>query len=364
VELIDGRGRLFGLINLVDALVVLVVLAVVVAGVALVVADGPAPSTDTTTRYVTLDLGTRQAYVSALVAEGDAIRAAPPENLTITDVYATASEDGRHLYVRGRITATVGDDAVTYAGSPLRVGRDLSLTTPEYEVAGTITAVDDADPRLPVRETDVLLRANLSTDTAAALRRADEYRVDGRTVGTVRSITAYPDGDDDALTYVGVTYRTYHSGDGPRFAGTPVREGATLPVRTDDYAFEGTVVRRGATEPRGRETTRTVTLELQHADPVLAESLRSGMAERYRGETYAELTNVSVTPATIVLTSQGGDIYLREHPVNKEVTMTADLRVRETAAGLRFEGEPLRRGRTVRLDFGTTTVEATVVRVR
>jgi hypothetical protein len=46
------------------------------------------------------------------------------------------------------------------------------------------------------------------------------------------------------------------------------------------------------------------------------------------------------------------------------VTLTADLRVRETNAGLRFKGETLRQGRTVALDFGTVTVEATIVEVR
>jgi len=364
VNLIDDDGNLFGVLNLVDALVVLVVLAVVVAGVAFVLSSGSDDTApDTATRYATLDLGTQPAYVATLVTEGDTVAPSDAENLTVTDVYATDTDDGRHLYARVRINGT-SDDAVTYDGDPLRVGRDLSLTTPDYAADGTITAVDDANPDLPTDETDVLLRTNLSADTADAIRRGDEYRIDGRTVGTVRSVTASRTGDGRTLAYVGVAYRTYRASDGSRFAGRPVREGVTLPLETDAYAFEGEVVRVGATEPRGAPATRTVRLEIEGADPDLADGLRSGMAERVRGETVAELTSVETEPSTMVLTSQDGNVYRRDHPVEEDVTLTADLRVRETNAGLRFKGGTLRQGRTVALDFGTVTVEATVVEVR
>jgi len=368
MDLLDDQGRIFGLVNVIDLLAVLFALSVVVAGVALVFSSGASDTTsDTVTRYATLDLGTQPAYVATLVTEGDTVAPDDTENLTVTDVYATPADDGRHLYARVRLNGTVADedDAVTYGGDPLRVGRDLSLATPDYATGGTITAVDDANPDLPVGETDVLLRTDLTAADVDAIRAGDEYRIDGHRVGTVRSVTAYRTGDPGRVTaYVGVTYRTYDASDGPRVAGSPVREGTTLPVETDAYAFAGQVVRRGATEPRGEQATRTVRLAVENADPDLADGLRSGMTERIRGETVAELTSVDTEPATVVLTSQDGNVYRRDHPVEEDVTMTADLRVRETNAGVQFKGAPLRRGRTVTLDFGTVTVEATVVEVR
>jgi len=368
MNVIDDQGRLFGRINLVDALVVFVVLAVLVAGVAFALSSGSSDTTpDTTTRYATLDLGIQPAYVTTLVSEGDVADAdsGDAENLTITDVYATDTDDGRHLYARVRLNGTLDDDIVTYRGDPLRVGRNLDLTTPDYSTGGTITAVDASNADLPVGPTDVLLRTTLAADATDEIQATDEYRVDGRTVGTVRSVTAYRTGEPGQVqAYVGVTYRTYRASNGPQFAGTTVREGATLPLETDAYAFEGEVIRMGATDPRGRETTRTVRLKIENADPDLADGLRSGMTERVRGDTVAELTNVAVEPSTMVLTSQDGNVYRREHPVEEDVTLTADLRMRETNAGVQFKGSSLRQGRTVTLDFGTVTVEATVVEVR
>jgi hypothetical protein len=103
---------------------------------------------------------------------------------------------------------------------------------------------------------------------------------------------------------------------------------------------------------------------MENVDPDVANGLRAGMRERVRGETVAELTAVTVDPAVVVLTSQDGNVYRREHPVRKDVTMTADLRVRETSAGIRFKGAVLRQGATVVLDLGTVTVEATLVSVQ
>jgi hypothetical protein len=369
MTLIDEHGRLFGLINFVDALLVLVALSVVATGVTFAFASGAdTTSSDTATRYATLDLGTQPAYVATLITEGDAVDSNPDdvENLTITDVYATETDDGHHLYARVRLNGTLSEDgAATYDGDPLRVGRNLDLTTPEYQTDGTITAVDATNPDLPTGNTDVLLRTTLAPDTVDAMRTGEEYRIDGRTIGTVRSIEAYrTDNPDQVMAYVGVTYRAYRASDGPRVAGMPVREGVTLPFETNAYAFEGEIVRHGATEPRGQQATRTVHLEIENADPDLADGLRSGMAEHVRGETVAELTSVDTEPATMVLTSQDGNVYRRDHPVEEDVTLIADLRVRSTNTGLRFKGGTLRQGRTVALDFGTVTVKATVVEVR
>jgi len=57
--IIDDEGRLFGAVNIIDALVVLFVVAVIVAGVALVFGGDPEPEPDIDSTYATLDLGTQ-----------------------------------------------------------------------------------------------------------------------------------------------------------------------------------------------------------------------------------------------------------------------------------------------------------------
>ena len=464
MELIDDNGRILGAVNVIDALVVLLVLAVVIAGVALVIQpDGQPQVPQSQTRYATLDLGTHPAYIAEQVSPGDRYEPGSNTNLTITDVYATQTDDGVHLWVRVRLIAPDQGDTFVYNGGPPRLGRSLTIATPDYQVGGRIVSVSGTDAslplttvpvlleatmsaetasrmnagdrvktgnrtvatvrqvlryetdspdrrravvlasllayrnrdtltfgatpvqigrtihlhtgdyalsgsilrtevaRLPSTETDVLLRTTLPTEIADRLAVGDTYDVSGQTVASIESIDAYGTGNPDRTRlYVGVTYRTYRPRARPQFAGQIVREGAQLPFRTDDYEFSGHVVQLNALDQRGRQTMRTVRIELDNIDPDLAMSLQPGMTERVRGETIAELQSVTVEPAEMVLTSDSGDVFLREHPINKDVTISAELQVRETVTGVRFKGVTIRQGDRIVLDLGTLTLRATV----
>jgi hypothetical protein len=56
-------------------------------------------------------------------------------------------------------------------------------------------------------------------------------------------------------------------------------------------------------------------------------------------------------------------VNVAEHPVNREVVLTTELRVRETVNGVRFKGQALRQGQTVVIDLGTIVIRATVVSI-
>jgi hypothetical protein len=66
---IDDEGRLFGAINVIDALVVLLVLAVALAGITLVAGSN---SVESETHYATLDLGSQPEYIVEQLDESEA----------------------------------------------------------------------------------------------------------------------------------------------------------------------------------------------------------------------------------------------------------------------------------------------------
>lgn len=464
MAVIDDEGNLFGVVNVVDALVVLLVLAVIAAGSALVLGTEDSEPVEKETRYATLDLGTQPSYVANLMESGDMIEYGGGENLTVTDVYVTDQGNDKRVLARVELEAPVDEtEEFTFDEGPPRVGRELTIATNEYRASGRITSVSESDPslnlvnrsvlvegtlsieeaerlstndsvvrgdatiasveafqlygtenpnerraivvvevlahrnderlefgstplrlgerlqlntgeyslrgsilrvgarELPTAERDVLLRTGMPADEASQLSVGDEYEVNGQTVATVRSVDVYGTGSPERrLVYVGVSYVTYEPRAEPQFAGQVVREGATLPFRTDAYEFQGRVVRENALEQRGTETTRTVSLEIEGAQPDVVDSLETGMRERVGGETIALLTNVSSEPADVVLTSDDGNVYLREHPVQKDVSITAEIQVRESVNGITYKGEPIRPGDTILIDLGTITIRATV----
>lgn len=162
-ELIDEDGQLFGVINVIDALVGLLIISVLVAGIALV---GPLSGGENTeTRYVTIDAGTQPDYIATQITEGD--RWTPEGSattLTVEEAFISpkieSDEAGnRRVIIRAAVTGIpTGSSAQTdssssdsspiqFAGESLRFGRTLNIETNEYVIEGTVTDVSQDSTR-------------------------------------------------------------------------------------------------------------------------------------------------------------------------------------------------------------------------
>ena len=267
--LIDEEGNLLGVVNVIDALAILLVLAVVVACIALVAApndtDPAGPETDTETRYATINLGNQPDYVANRITAGDRM-SSDGHNLTVTDVYVTPVEATQAaVTVRARLDGELGEEApnaprFVFAGNRYRVGDSLSINTDEYAAEGSIQALDEEGTNLNTEyiTTEIKL-TNIDPDVAAAVSEATDQSSNGDPLVTVQAVTSQP--------------------------------------------------------------------------------------------------------AEVVLQSEDGNIYLRDHPVNRDLRLRAELRTIETDSGNRYHSGPLRVGDSIRLDLGTTTVSGTVTRV-
>ncbi|MEF8828978.1 MAG: DUF4330 family protein, partial [Haloarcula sp.] len=233
--------------------------------------------------------------------------------------------------------------------------------TDTYATAGTIREVGGSS-ELATTETPAVIRANLSDSDARQLSAGQSIRVQGREVATIESVTAYGTENPDAKTvYLGVTLQSVTYGEQQAFGETTVRQGASLALPTETGLVEGEITRVGATTRRGQPATRDVRLQLSNVSPSLAGSVAPGMTESFGGETIARISTVQRENATVVTRGQDGSIYQRDHPINQDVTFTANLSVRETETGVTFKGQTLQQGRVVTLDLGTVTVRATVL---
>ena len=475
-RILDENGRLYGIINVVDLLVVLVVLGVVTGGVVLVVSSASSSSesgdstatatedtTENATRYAMLDIGRQPVEVAEEIDVGDSFTTGN-HTLRVTDMYISEAGTKRHVVVRAALDGETDGEQFTYAGAPPRISRTLLLRTNDYNVSGdirdvgadsesldvreqavvvdavlptetleamevgdsyelagqTVATVDTidiygsesrgtararigltytalarstglyvgstrledgaslpfdgptyefggtvqqtGDQSVDIRERDVVVTTTMQTETLDSVQVGDTYEVGGQTLATIQSVDAYGTGSPGVTrANIGVTYKTLERRTGPYVGTTFLQEGATLPFEGPGYEFAGNVERTGALEPRGERGTRTVTLELEDVNETTAETVTAGMSETVRGETVAEVTDVETEPATLVVTSQDGEVFLRDHPTKRNLQMTVELQVRETSAGPTFKGESLRQGQQVTLDLGVVTVRPAVV---
>jgi hypothetical protein len=259
MDIIDEDGRIFGVINVIDALVILLVLSVGVAGIALVTSGGESPSssndsasssfgTETTTTYVTLDLGQLPTYVVSEIDEGDAVPPTGGINITITDTWVTPRKNGAQVFARLRVDGPQTDDQLSVQGGPLRLGRSMKLATPEYSTKGTLIARGDSSA-LSVSQTELTITDSVAGSTAEQITRGDTLTTLNHDVGSVESVsTSEMNGTDNQRVTLRVSVSTAEYGADRFYGGKVVLPGTTVPIQTDTYRLSGRVDSVGDTD--------------------------------------------------------------------------------------------------------------------
>ncbi|MDY6774655.1 MAG: DUF4330 domain-containing protein [Halobacteria archaeon] len=471
MDIIDDEGRLFGVVNIVDALAVLLVLAVVVAGVAFV---DPFSTQDKTTRYVTVDLDSQRSYTASLISEGDTMSLENSYgNLTVTDVYTTPSPktDNVSVLARAKLDGLLVEDSqgqmvFEFGGSRIRVGDTIPIQTDEYGVEGTVTSVGQNGSTLDTQTYPVVATATVPSSLVENIEAGDSYTVSGQEVAVLESLQVHPGGQNQNTVYLGMTLETVSVGGDRLFAGRQTSVGASLPFETDSYSISPSITQTGTSEistamarvvtestvptqtaelvevgdtygVRGQEmatvksvelyptgnpdqrrlvtglslrsiersgdtyfgntrievdntvtfsngsysftgnirstgtttisedtTQKSIRVKLHNIPPETADSISVGMSEKVGGRTLAEVVDKEVEPAKITLTSDSGEIFKRQHPINKDVYLNLRVTVRDTETGLRFHGKPLRIGNDVVFEFENVDVNGRVTQIR
>ena len=284
----------------------------------------------------------------------------PIAHLRAVSTFPVSGSQSR-LVMNLSLQATTRADGMRFLGRSVQPGVSVPFRTAEYALEPTVVSLTPATVQRRTLTTRV--RTTVPGAVADAVRQGDTYRLDNATVAEIGSVTAYPvSGSTRERLSMTVSLETVLEDGTPHFLGNPVRIGSTVPFETPSYRLDGTVVSRDGSAI-GRPTDATLELEWANVPPELADAVEVGMAEQHRGAS-ATITGVDREPATVVLRTETGDIYAREHPVNEDVTLTLSTRVHRQNGRLAFHGRTVQTGDTVTLDFGSVTVDGTVVDLR
>lgn len=375
---IDEDGRLFGLVNIVDTLVILVVVAIAVAGVALVAGSGGG---ELETRYVTVEAGVQPDHVASQITSGDEFATdGSVGELTITDVYRYAPSEVDSgasgdvgIVIQARVNGTAIESEsetaaqtgpIEFGGEPLRFGRSLSITTDEYAIETEIIDINQEPTGLNTGSRSLVVQTEVESTTAAAIQPGDVYRLSGNPIVTVESVTVYPTGNPNRRRVVlGVTAETRSVGERVVFGQRSLQTGDILSIGTDRYNLDARIIRQGSLEEPGVPATRTVTVSFDRLSPDRAELITAGMVESARETTTATVVTKTEQPAEVLLQTSGGFRFI-QHPVDRDMELTLEISVQVRDDGsIRFRGESLLVGQNLRLELGGTIIEGEVTRI-
>ena len=298
------------------------------------------------------------ATITDDIRAGDEFEIGETAIVSVDDVsfFPTNDPDVRQAYLGVSALTRLDGDTLVFGDRPVRIGSSLPIETDRYDLSGEVVRRGTTDIAAEPRE--FVIQTDVSATVADDIRAGDEFTIADDAVVTVDDVTVYATGNADVRRVVmGVSALTREDGGAVTFGDDRVRIGDSLPVETEEYDISGEVVRRGSLDEPGTPATQSVTVRLENIPPERADILRGGMTEETRDLTTAQVQAISTESADIVLESEDGDIFLRQHPRNKDVELSVDLSVRELDDGtLRFRGETLRGGQTVTLELDQFTI--------
>jgi len=258
--IIDSEGNLFGIINVIDALVILLVIAVVLGGLAVVGVlgsddpNGEDGSTETNesslnnndleTQYATVDAGSHPRFVVDRISEGDTVTQ-DGRNTTITDIYVTPTSATSS-------SVLLGVELETETDSPSRTGDSVDIDTGEYDIDGEILRTEDSPPAVEIEPMTVDLRIDdVDEDTAEAIRKEATAATQELSLVTISEVTTQSTTGSQSTTESAESSKstlrltaelgTVQTAGGPQFHSTPIRVGNTIEVDLGTVEIEGTI---------------------------------------------------------------------------------------------------------------------------
>lgn len=325
--LIDDGGNLFGVVNIVDALVVLFVLTVVVAGFGLVFA--PSDSQSFTTTNATVDLGTQPVYVADAINEGDTYSPTGNSELTITDVHRAPQGNQVRIILLTELRGPPNGDSLSYANAPLRLNRTIDIFTNRYEVHGYLSAVGGTNT-FDNKTTTVALRGTVPTAEARDIAAGNRIRSGGETIATVTEVGAYPRANSSQeVVFLEAELDTYNQNGDRYFGGDELRRGQNVWLPAEEYIIDGTVQRVDG----GPGRTETDILLRSTVDTETADRLSEGDVTTVAGHDTAIVEAVST--------------YATQNPARERVFVGVSLHTVDIGNGPQFGDTAVRRGNNV-----------------
>lgn len=373
-SLIDDEGRLFGLINIVDILVVLLFLAIGIAGFALF--TGGAGEQET--RFVTVNLESQPGYIAEQITVSDEWDVQGSDSFTITDVYrapAIDAENDTQVLLRAQINGTpLGDtqevtaeqqlQPISFNGDPLRFGDQLNVQTSKYRVAGTVTAIGQTEAELPTQSRRFVVEATVDRSVADQIDVGDRFVSGGTEQLRVETVNIYPTLQEGVRrVVVGITAQTRVKSGVTLYGSQPIQADTSINVQTETYQLAGDIVTVGGVEPPGTASSRTVTIDVENIAPERANAITTGATEQSQDVITAQVLSKVAQPATETIQS-GGGFQTIEHPTQLDLTINIELSVREFQDGrIQFRGESVNIGDMLSVVLDGIVVEGTITDV-
>ncbi|MGM5482289.1 MAG: DUF4330 domain-containing protein [Nanobdellota archaeon] len=339
MKIIDSRGRLFGKFNLIDMMAVLFVLLVLAVGVKFVYLQED--------KYIPVEVdlvAKDQLSIDTLHPGKKIIK----NNQTIgiiedINVIPASSDYGseKNVYMTVKMKVKKGEkENLLFDNQLIKLNNEISLEFSDISMKTVVTGINVSKETL---EKEIEL--DLGNTKQSKLQMLKNEKVlknyQGEKIGEILELKAHPTGGNNFRVNLYAKLKCEKRKDTLYFQKQPVMLDNNLNIAFSSFKINGKIT---SLEQEEKDSTKKVIEVINYnMKPWQADMISTGDTQKdFKNKVTAEVVEKVMEPAEMVVVSDSGEVYKRENPVNKDVTLTLEVTATKSQEGLFFSGKELK----------------------
>lgn len=217
----------------------------------------------------------------------------------------------------------------------------------------------------PKEKVEISLQMELSNQSAYIAKNinvGDIILEDDEKAGEITGLTFLPASGTNKNIIISLKLFADSKNNKLFFNNQMLKIGNELSIELKDVIIEGVILHISKKEEREFAKKR-VTVKMYNQSSWIADLLRIGDSELSGGKEIAKIIDKDVEPAEMIVISQDGEVFLREHPTNKDITLTLEVVAEKVGGSYFFHGSELKAGNNLMLETSSINVNGVIVGV-
>ncbi len=377
-RLIDSKGRIFGKINIIDLLIILVIVVLVVLALKFFVLppreyvyvqlqlceEGPFTWSGT---YV-VNCGNVPIYFSRSVNVGDEIIKLGKTKGRILEVSSNPiTLETEDTEMRIELLSRKKKDGYEYYSQAIKAGSELRISTLNANIVGKIQSfsVNDSAARKEFKIKEVEIKAvNQSSEILRGLTRNDvEVDLTGKTIATIIDFEPVPKLDNKIDLTVKARLVTEKNGDSYWFKNLKVKIGYPIFIETQKVIFAGVITNVDEIEAQTVNKEMIIEVMLREQPLWISDSISIGDKEQYLGRTIMEVVGKDVQPSAVIINSNEGLVYAREHSYLQDIKLRLNVLADQRAGNWFYKDGFVKIGQKIIINTDKISVEGEITNI-
>jgi len=346
---LDSKGKLFGKINIIDLAVIITVIVAGIVGFKLVFKLASI-GTETQRITISMKIGNVNPSIANSIKVGDVQKDLKGEiiaNITSIILMPRSNSPNKDMLLKANILTNIKDNELIFDDQQIRIGNNIYLRTEKNLLHGYILTIGEEKNITSEKENYIILRINSKNQEFVDLIQIGDKEIfNNKTIAEIvdKEIISPKDAlRKNLLLKIKVLVQMENNKS--YYKGQEILIGAGTSITTSRYTLNGEIQDIGDKSLRKNTIEKIIELKMYYEYPYVKDTINIGDKEiDANNRIIAEILNKEVKPAEYVGMDAGGNILVKPHPTQDEITLIIKLQTTKEGDNFLYNDQILKIG--------------------